>query len=266
MKPFLKWAGGKYKIVNRIKQLLPAGTRLVEPFTGSAALFLNTDFPSYLLADINPDLITLYQTLQVEGAPFVDYCQTFFAPENNDKAAYYAFREQFNSTADPRLKSALFLYLNKHCFNGLCRYNAGGEFNVPFGRYKKPYFPRPEMLFFHQQAQRATIIQANFVTVMEACRPGDVVYCDPPYVPLSDTANFTSYSAGKFGLEQQVQLARLAESLAGQGIPVVISNHNTAFTRRQYRRAVLNKFPVQRHISRDGANRTKVNELLALFS
>lgn len=180
MKPFLKWAGNKYKIVDKIKALLPPGERLVEPFVGSGALFLNSDYPCYLLTDANADLITLYQHLQTEGEAFINYCRPLFSPENNDKARYYALRDEFNRTTNSRRKSAIFLYMNKHGYNGLCRYNMQGGFNVPFGRYKRPYFPEAEMRHFALQAQHATFQQANFATTMANCQPGDVIYCDPP--------------------------------------------------------------------------------------
>jgi DNA adenine methylase len=266
MKPFLKWAGNKYKIVERIKVILPDGTRLVEPFVGSGALFLNTDYPSYLLTDANADLINLYRHLRTEGEAFIAYCRPFFVLENNQKERFYEFRNEFNQTRDGRLKSALFLYLNKHGYNGLCRYNSKGGFNVPFGRYKRPYFPEVEMRYFHQKSQCATFQQANFASVMGACKPGDVVYCDPPYVPLSDTANFTSYSANGFGWAEQTELVRQAEQLAQRGIPVIISNHDTVAVRQAYGEAEIEAFEVRRFISCNGRKRNKAAEILALFS
>lgn len=266
MKPFLKWAGNKYQIVERIKALLPYGKRLIEPFVGSGALFLNTHYPCYLLADANPDLIHLYHQLQTGGQAFIDDCRTFFVPENNQPEQFYALRDRFNGTTDAREKAALFVYLNKHCYNGLCRYNAKGGFNVPFGKYTKPYFPEVEMQFFYEHAQRALFQQANFVETMEMAEPGDVVYCDPPYVPLSATANFTSYSADKFGTAEQAKLAEMAARLAAREIPVVISNHDTPYTREAYARAQEKVyFAVQRFISCDGANRAKADEVLAVF-
>ena len=266
MKPFLKWAGNKYKIVERIKALLPEGKRLVEPFVGSGALFLNTDYPSYLLTDANADLITLYQHLQTEGNTFIEYCRPLFASENNDKDRYYELRQEFNTINDSRRKSAIFLYMNKHGYNGLCRYNSKGGFNVPFGRYKRPYFPEKEMLYFFQKSQNATFQYADFREVMDACVPTDVVYCDPPYVPLSETANFTSYSSGGFSWMEQKLLAKLAEGLAAQKIPVLISNHDTEFVRNLYINANIVRFlSVQRYISCNGDNREKAQEILALF-
>lgn len=266
MKPFLKWAGGKLRIVERIKALLPPGKRLLEPFVGSGALFLNTQYDAYLLADANADLINLYQQLQQGGQAFIDYCATFFAPANNDETIFYTLRRQFNGTADPLEKAALFVYLNKHCYNGLCRYNARGEFNVPFGRYKQPYFPAVEMAAFQQKAQVATFQAQDFVATMTTAQAGDVVYCDPPYAPLSATANFTSYSAEGFGIDKQQRLADLAAQLRQRGITVIISNHDTPFTRTLYITADKHQyFGVQRHISCDGANRTKADEVLAIY-
>lgn len=265
MKPFLKWAGNKYQIINEIKDRLPVGNCLIEPFLGSGAVFLNTDYDSYLLADINKDLINLYQRLQQEGPRFISYCRQFFSAANNNEQAYYQYRAEFNTTNKSRLKAALFLYLNKHCYNGLCRYNASGGFNVPFGKYKAPYFPEKEMLFFYEKSQKVQFICADFVTVMEKAKPGAVVYGDPPYVPLTSTANFTSYSSAGFGLQEQHKLAELAKELAQKGIPVLLSNHCTEFTLREYAEAEIKKFPVQRFISCDGNSRGKVEEVLALF-
>lgn len=265
MRPFLKWAGGKYRLLERIKAALPPGQRLVEPFAGSGALFLNSDYPAYLLADTNGDLINLYQHLQRDGERFITECRSFFRPEMNERAAYYAQREQFNQTRDRRQKAALFLYLNKHGYNGLCRYNSRGQFNVPFGRYEQAYFPEMEMRFFVDRCGRATFNQAGYVETMAAALPGDVVYCDPPYQALSKTANFTSYSRTPFGWGEQEQLAALARQLAARGIPVLISNHDTPEIRELYAGAEISQFTVQRSISCDGSNRNRVGELLALF-
>lgn len=131
MKPFLKWAGNKFQIVKQVREILPIGKRLIEPFVGSGAVFLNTDYPQYMLSDANGDLIHLYTTLQEEGEIFVAYCRQFFGPDHNNPDVYYGRRALFNDTEDKRLRSALFLYLNRHCYNGLCRYNAMGGFNVP---------------------------------------------------------------------------------------------------------------------------------------
>jgi DNA adenine methylase len=121
------------------------------------------------------------------------------------------------------------------------------------------------MLAFHRKAQRAEIVCAGFEATMCAARPGDVIYCDPPYVPLSGTAHFTSYSAGKFGADEQVRLAALAARLAERGIPVVVSNHWTPATQALYQSARTEVFAVSRNISRDAWNRRPVQEVIAVF-
>lgn len=267
IRPFLKWAGSKYRVLSHIREMLPAGERLIEPFAGSGAVFLNTAFERYLLADANADLINLYQILQQQGEAFIAECARLFQPRTNQEAYYYRRRDEFNTSADPVRKASLFIYLNRHGYNGLCRYNAAGTFNVPFGRYKRPYFPATEMLAFYHKARHAEFVHLDFDAVMQAAQPGDVVYCDPPYVPLSSSANFTSYSAGGFDMPQQQRLADLAEQARRRGIPVLISNHNTHFTRKAYRGANnIKRFTVRRFISCNGDKRQHAGELLALFA
>jgi DNA adenine methylase len=266
-RPFLKWAGSKYRVLEHIHEMLPEGQRLIEPFAGSGAVFLNTDFARYLLADTNADLINLYQTLQQQGERFVSECERMFQPRTNQEDYYYRRREEFNRCNDPLRKAVLFIYLNRHGYNGLCRYNATGIFNVPFGRYKRPYFPANELLAFYHKSARAEFVHLDFDAVMQSAQIGDVVYCDPPYVPLSSSANFTCYSAGGFDMPQQQRLADLAEQTRQRGIPVLISNHNTHFTRKAYRSANnIKRFSVRRFISCNGGKRQNAGELLALFS
>ncbi|NIN33791.1 MAG: Dam family site-specific DNA-(adenine-N6)-methyltransferase [Gammaproteobacteria bacterium] len=267
MKPFLKWPGGKYRQVDRIGKQLNGGLRLVEPFVGSAAVFLNTDYRRYLLADNNLDLINLYRQLQEEGQTFIDYCRNYFSGKLNQSEAYYQLRKKFNLSRNRRLKSALFLYLNRHGYNGLCRYNQKGTFNVPFGRYDQPYFPEKEMQFFHTKSRNALFINAGFHDTMKQVRKGDVVYCDPPYAPLNTTARFTDYSSGGFNWQQQVELAEWANKLSRKGIQVVISNHDIQSISDLYqqRGANMDQFRVRRTISCHADNRVKVGELIAVF-
>lgn len=265
MKSFLKWAGGKSRVLPKIQSVLPQGKRLIEPFVGSGVVFLNSDYPEFLLADSNTDLINLFNQLKTEGEGFINYAKALFTPENNTEESFYALRDKFNKTDDVREKSAIFIYLNRHCFNGLCRYNSKGGFNVPYGRYSKPGYPEAEMLGFLKTAPIAQFISSDFVKTMEMAELGDVVYCDPPYAPLEQISNFTSYSAGGFGLDEQSMLAEMAKKLQKRGIPVVISNHNTEFTQNAYKGAELHEFDVQRNIAADGANRNKAKELLAVF-
>ena len=151
---FLKWAGGKYSLVEHIQARLPQANKLIEPFVGAGSVFLNTQFSRYLLNDINPDLINLYNLLKAQPDALINDISTFFSPRYNEEAMYYSLREEFNATQDEYYRAILFVYLNRHGYNGLCRYSLAGKFNVPFGRYKKPYFPEHEMFFFAEKSQR----------------------------------------------------------------------------------------------------------------
>lgn len=264
-RPFLKWAGSKYNCLAHILDSLPESRRLIEPFAGSGAVFINTNYPTYLIAEDNPDLIQLYQFLQSEGERFIDDCEPYFCDANNTQEQYYQLRQEFNQCESPRKRAMLFLYLNRHGYNGLCRYNQKGGFNVPFGRYKKPTFPREGMRFFHLRSQRVEFKLCDFRESFALAKPGDVIYCDPPYVPLDQTSNFTAYTGKKFGEQEQIILAELSKEAAERGISVVISNHDTAFTRHHYNGAKIKSFPVQRRISCTLKNRHKVQELLAVF-
>lgn len=266
MKPFLKWAGGKYKIIDKVVSKLPAGNRLIEPFVGSGAVFMNTDYESYILADANADLINVFTHIQENGNDFIDFAKQFFCAQNNQETVFYELRQTFNETADLTLKAALFIYLNRHCFNGLCRYNSKGGFNVPFGRYREPVFPEKELSAFLIKSRQAVFQKASFEQTMAQAVKGDVVYCDPPYVPLSLTSSFTSYTQNGFSQKDQENLANLANVLVKRGVCVVISNHDTVFTREVYAAAEINTFDVQRFISSKVNSRGKAPELLAVFS
>lgn len=263
---FLKWAGGKYPLLDDIRHHLPTGDCLVEPFVGAGSVFLNTDFSRYILADINSDLIELYKIVKTRADEYIAQAQALFVPETNDAECYYQLREEFNRSTDLFRRAVLFLYLNRHGYNGLCRYNLRGEFNVPFGRYKKPYFPEAELRHFAEKAQNAEFYCESYEECMKRAGKNAVVYCDPPYAPLSATANFTAYHTNSFSLEQQEILAKKAEELMAKRIPVLISNHRTPLTLDWYKNATdTHTVKVRRSISRNGGTRKKVEELLALY-
>ena len=265
IRPFLKWAGGKYELVEAIRGILPPAGRLIEPFVGSGAVFLNTNYERYVLNDINSDLISLFQTLQSNGAHFIADAKSLFRSANNSSRAYYGLRDRFNGSADPYERSVLFLYLNRHGYNGLCRYNRTGGFNVPFGRYKAPRFPEEDLYQFCTKARRAIFVCEDYRRTLARARRGHVVYCDPPYVPLSATASFTAYAAGGFDLPKQARLAEAVRRLADRGVPVLVSNHDTPLTQELYAGARISAVQVRRNISCDSENRHKARELLAYF-
>jgi DNA adenine methylase len=263
IRPFLKWAGGKYRVIDSIKRCLPKGNRLIEPFVGSGVVFLNTNYDSYLLADINNDLITVYYALREYGKEFIKFTKSFFTPENNTKEKYLELRDIFNSIDDTFLKPALFVYLNRHCYNGLVRYNQKGQFNTPFGRYKRVYFPEKEMMLFYNKLKTADVKLkvASYEETLKEAVEGDVIYCDPPYIPLSKTANFTQYYQEKFSISDQLKLIETLKDLASKGIPSVLSNHYSDLIVKHLGRFEI--IEVRRSIS--CKEREKVKEIIALF-
>lgn len=265
VRPFLKWAGGKFRVLDRILAALPKGSRLIEPFAGSAAVSLNAGFASALVADFNADLINLYQSIQNDTARFLAEAGALFNGSHNNRTSFDALRAEFNKSDDAFRRSVIFVYLNRHGFNGLCRYNAKGKFNVPFGRYTNPGFPRFEIEAFGEASRSLEFAHMDFLSTMSAATVGDVIYCDPPYVPLSVTSNFTSYAPGTFGFAEQKALAEKARECAARGVPVVISNHNTPESRALYQGAEIRPFEVQRFISSKASTRGNAPELLAIF-
>ncbi|EEP2086916.1 Dam family site-specific DNA-(adenine-N6)-methyltransferase, partial [Salmonella enterica subsp. enterica serovar Schwarzengrund] len=153
MSTILKWAGNKTAIMPELIKHLPGGPRLVEPFAGSCAVMMATDYPHYLVADINADLINMYQVIKDEVEHFIAISKALFAC-NNFSEQYYVIREEFNHlhSLDLIWKAAYFLFLNRHCYRGLCRYNRAGHFNVTYGNYKAPYFPEAEIRTFAEKA------------------------------------------------------------------------------------------------------------------
>lgn len=270
LRPFLKWPGGKARLLKILAPYIQPNKILVEPFVGAGSIFLNSSFENYVLNDINRDLITIFNFIKNDPQKFIQQARKLFQPRFNCKEVYYQRRAQFNTSSKLLEKAALFLYLNKHGYNGLCRYNTKGLYNVPFGSYKTIAFPEKEIQTFSLKSQNAQFHQLSFESFFECVErehnPRDLtIYCDPPYAPLSETANFTNYSAQKFSLTHQKQLADLAFKLSQKGACVLISNHDTHFTRQLYKKAKLISFEVQRGISCKGHNRTKVKELLAIY-
>lgn len=266
MKAFLKWAGGKTKVALEIQYHFKSGRRLVEPFVGSGALFLNTCFDEYLLCDTNSDLIGLYNNLKTSPDKLIDITASFFTRAYNTESKFYELREEFNSLRSNDIeKSAIFIYLNRHAFNGLCRYNRKGFFNVPYGRYKKPRFPIEEMEQFAIKAQSATFKCQDFEATFRETKSGDIIYCDPPYVPLSGTASFTAYSKNVFDFEDQLRLVKNATKSRTSGIQCVISNHDLDITRKIYEKSDIHKISVMRNIASKPSSRKRVNEIIAVY-
>ncbi|WP_111978626.1 Dam family site-specific DNA-(adenine-N6)-methyltransferase [Algibacillus agarilyticus] len=270
VRPFLKWAGGKYLLAEKISKILPKGDCLVEPFVGAGAIFLNShNYSRYILNDINADLINLYRLLQDNSAEIIKQTQLLFAGDNNLESKYYELRTKFNESSDPFERSCLFIYLNRHGYNGLCRYNKSGIYNVPFGRYVHPYFPEKELEYFAEKSQNATFTCLDFEQVLQDSPNESVIYCDPPYASINPlkAASFTGYASGAFNDIQQQKLSELAQAARdNKQSTILISNHDTKFTRSIYANADKRKYlKVGRTISTNTKNRKPVKEVLALY-
>ncbi|EHV1611625.1 Dam family site-specific DNA-(adenine-N6)-methyltransferase, partial [Escherichia coli] len=229
-----KWAGGKFGVLEQIFRYLPEGKRLIEPFVGGGAVFMNAGYQENLLNDVNADLINFYKTLQREAHSLITLAHRFFQ-DYNTQEGYLAVRNAFNKQVyDDLHRAAAFLFLNRHCFNGLTRYNQAGEFNVGYGKYKTPYFPLQEMEAFLGAEGRSEFVCGDFAAVIEAAGEGDVIFCDPPYEPLPNTEGFTNYSGHDFKFEEQKRLVSLLTDAHRRGAKVLITNSGAPNIRELY--------------------------------
>ncbi|ELH0788523.1 Dam family site-specific DNA-(adenine-N6)-methyltransferase [Salmonella enterica] len=265
-RPFLKWAGGKYSLLPELYHLIPAGKRLIEPFVGGGSVFLNSDkHERFLLADVNADLINLYQMLAVVPDSVIGEAIKAFR-HLNDVENYTAIREAFNAQKlNATERAAAFLYLNRHCFNGLMRYNLDGFFNVGWGKYKAPYFPEEEIRAFRKKSRACVFMTAGFERTLRLAGDGDVVYCDPPYEPMPGTAGFTNYASGGFSWDSQVALAESCVAAHQRGAKVFISNSTAPRVIELYERHgfTLHRVNARRSISSKGSTRETANDIVA---
>ncbi|EPU1166428.1 TPA: Dam family site-specific DNA-(adenine-N6)-methyltransferase [Escherichia coli] len=266
-RPIFKWVGGKFSELPTVLEHLPHGKRLIEPFVGGGSVFTNAGFRHNLLNDINGDLINFYQTLQREGHSLVTLSYSFFQNYNNADA-YLEVREAFNRGKYDQLHhAAAFLYLNRHCFNGVTRYNQNGEFNVGYGKYKAPYFPHAEMEAFlaDDVLKNTSFVSGDFAGVIEAAGEDDVIFCDPPYEPLPDTEGFTSYSGNSFLFDEQKRLVSLLVAAHQRGAKIVITNSGAPKIRELYERNgfKLYHMPARRSVSCKASTRIVANDIIA---
>jgi len=268
--PFVKWAGGKASLVSDIAARIPRGgvfRRYLEPFLGAGALFfwVRRSFPGLecLIADSNEDLINAYRAIRDDVDRVVTKLETHQALHS--KEHYYNVRRATpRETAE---RAARFIYLNRTCYNGLYRVNRRGVFNVPIGRYDRPRIVDRENLLAVATALHGVAIEAaDFEAVTEGAGAGDLVYCDPPYHPLSETSAFTSYTSGGFGIVDQRRLARVFEKLSRRGAFVILSNSSSDRVRELYQaldpRPRMDEVEVPRAINSNAKSRGPVPELL----
>ena len=270
--PFLKWAGAKTRCMPALLAALPSPERvecLIEPFAGSAAVFLNTRYRQYVLGDSNPDLVNTWRHARDNPGELIAALRRLYR-DGNSEMAWHENRAAFNSMEDCTEKAALFIYLNRHGFNGVCRYNKKGVFNVPFGRPVSPYLPEREIMIFARKAARCYVsfFHADFKETLSAATTGLFaalrcgIYCDPPYLPLSSTAGFTQYDGQAFTPSHHEQLVSLLRDIHRRtGAPVVVSSGDTPLSRQLYQGFTLSMQKVNRSVSADRRARVPVIEL-----
>jgi len=265
-RPFLKWAGGKTQVTDALLERMPVEFDVYhEPFVGGGALFFRLyrgrEIRHAVLSDINAELIDTYMAVRDHVSDVIKALSEF----PHSKEFYYNLREKDAWTLSLPERAARMIYLNKTGYNGLYRVNRRGKFNVPFGRYKSPrYLDKQNLLAVSQALQNAEILCTSFETILERARPGDWVYFDPPYIPLSETANFTSYHANGFGLADQGRLRDVCIELTKAHVYVMVSNSDTETTRALYTLPcfAIGKVLANRAINCNGAKRGKIPELI----
>jgi len=245
--------------------------KFLEPFAGSGVVAMNIDHDYKIINEINPDLTNFYKCCIDNPDELILQAARLFTENNCNVDTFLKLRNEFNSCHKNTIYSAaLFLYLNKHGFNGLCRYNKKGQFNVPPHSVCKnngpvPSVPVDEIKDMHYGLSGSNIYNLNFYLIMKMAVPGDLIYCDPPYFAFEDNTSFTSYSKDGFSLCNQIELAYEAKRLAEQGIKVIVSNAATPTCIQLYKElgAKLQYLEVIRSVGAEV--RGKAKEIIAIF-
>jgi DNA adenine methylase len=253
-RPLLKWAGGKTQLLNDILPKIPASySRYIEPFFGGGALFFALNPFDGIVADSNPELINAYKQVAEHAEEVITYLQAY----RNTEEMFYAVRLQEWHELLPAEAAARTIYLNKTCFNGLYRVNKKGQFNVPFGHYKNPNICDTEALYAASSVlQRATIICADYLQVLkDYARPGDLIFLDPPYLPISEYSDFKRYTKEQFYEEDHVELAHEVQRLHELGCHVILTNSNHPLAHELYGNFNIDVVQTKRYISCHGNSR-----------
>jgi DNA adenine methylase len=264
-RPFLKWAGGKGKLIQQYIPYFPKKFKTYyEPFLGGAAVFFYLNPPSAALTDINAELVNAYRCVRDNVEELILNLEVHQLRHCRDY--YYEVRQCPGVTNIE--KAARLIYLNKTCFNGLYRENSKGVFNVPIGKYKNPKICNPALLRSVSAAlQNAQINVRPFEDILEhASSCDDFVYFDPPYHPLSPTSNFTAYSRYSFTQDDQIRLKYVFAELAERGVKVMLSNSDCPFIRELYSDFNINSIIAPRLINSDARKRGKITEVVITSS
>ncbi|MBP2031955.1 DNA adenine methylase [Clostridium algifaecis] len=239
IQPFVKWVGGKRQLLSEIKEYIPKGNfKYYEPFVGGGAVFFSLQRKNAVINDLNSELINVYEVIKndVEGL-----IRSLMNHKITEKY-YYELRSEDRSeeykTYSKVKKASRFIYLNKTCYNGLYRVNSSGYFNTPFGKYKNPNVVNDTVLrtvHKYLNESRIAIRNVDFEEALKGIRKNSFVYFDPPYDPVSDSSNFTGYTASGFNRDEQIRLKKLCDKLNKKGVKFLLSNSNTEFIRELYK-------------------------------
>ena len=267
VRPVLKWVGGKRQLLPALSPLLPAGiTAYYEPFLGGGAMLFHLQPQTAYVNDINADLMRVYAVIRDDVDALIEALQSY----RNDADFFYAVREwdrdkrSYARMSDVQ-KAARVLYLNKTCYNGLYRVNNAGEFNAPFGNYKRPNIVNASGLravsaYFRRADTRFSAV--DYAEALADAGPGAFVYLDPPYDPVSDTSNFTGYARGGFSRAEQIRLRECCDDLTRRGVRFMLSNSATAFIREQYRAYHITTVRARRAVNSVATRRGDVQEVV----
>ncbi|TXJ53996.1 DNA adenine methylase [Brachyspira aalborgi] len=271
IKPFVKWAGGKNGLINSLISFIPKNfNSYFEPFVGGGALFFYLKNLNILnskkiyLNDKNTELINAYKQIKINPNKLLEELEIL--KNNHSKEYFYKIRNldrdfDFYSLSEV-FRAARFIYLNKTCFNGLCRYNAKGNFNTPMGSYKNPKIYDKDLIFsVHEVLKNVSITNKDFEVVSLKAKKGDFIYFDPPYYPLNKTSSFVSYT-DNFSANEQIRLYKLFKMLDCEGIKVLQSNSNTDFIKELYKDFEIIEVISKRAINCKGDKRGKITELI----
>lgn len=270
----LKWVGGKRRLSREIVSVFPESFHTYyEPFLGGASVFLEALPERATLSDLNGSLINYYVQLRDNSSLLMKVCSDLEFEFNSLKTLperkdfFLQVRKQFNlDSAKNNLENAAqFLFLNKTAFNGMYRENSRGEFNVPFNNKENlRLFERKQFLANSAALQSARLKVSNYKEAVQAAVPGDLVYFDPPYVPLSTTAAFVDYTKSSFGLSAQEELRNTAKDLRDKGVNVVLSNSYCETVEKLYKEFDLRPVEINRLIAADGKLRGRALEYLII--
>jgi DNA adenine methylase len=261
--PFLKWAGGKRKLVDIIiAAATPSFNRYLEPFVGGGAVALALGYQPMLLNDSNTELMNTYRVVRDDLENLLALLDVH--QKMHTETYFYAVRAQNPNTLNPCEQAARFIYLNKTCFNGLYRVNKHGQFNVPYGKYTNPILYDRDNIFAASQVLRGAAFYAeDYCTFLkEHTQPGDFIYLDPPYMPISQYSDFKRYTKEQFREDDQLKLAQVYNDLIELGAYPVLSNSYSEATLDLYAQHDIQVVYASRNINHEGTGRVPIPEIL----